>query len=221
MPWWHWNQRHQHYYNIQLNFLSKTLLIFLQLLLQTLLPLNPPQDPGVRSQDKTRHLHIRSRGEIGEVSGMNNLPAINPPFCKWHFYVPCSSQDGLAATTEQTQNISKLCLRAGRIHQESNSRLQILYFITSSGGQMQQFLWWYRWGGISVPVAQRWMETVLLPETDVSQWDTKHSCILLCLAIALNALVIVCSPGLFHFCWLLHFLTFFLSFSKISLQVQL
>ncbi|EOA96588.1 hypothetical protein Anapl_17840 [Anas platyrhynchos] len=49
--------------------LSKTLLIFLQLLLQTLLPLPPPQqDPDVRSQDKTRHLRIRSRGDIGEAS---------------------------------------------------------------------------------------------------------------------------------------------------------
>jgi len=61
--------------------LSKTLLIFLQLLLQTLLPLPPTQqDPDVRSQDKTRHLRIRSRGDVGEASGMNNPPAINPPF---------------------------------------------------------------------------------------------------------------------------------------------
>lgn len=93
MPWWHWDQRHQHQYNIQLNMLSKTLLIFLQLLLQTLLPLIPPQqDPDVRSQDKTRHLRIRSRGDVGEASGMSNPPAINPPFHNWHFCVPPSSQ---------------------------------------------------------------------------------------------------------------------------------
>lgn len=81
MPWWHWDQRHQHQYNIQLNMLSKTLLIFLQLFLQTLLPLIPPQqDPDVGSQDKTRHQRIRSRGDVGEASGMNKPPAINPPF---------------------------------------------------------------------------------------------------------------------------------------------
>lgn len=173
----------------------------------------PPtqQDPDVRSQDKTRHLRIRSRGDVGEASGMNNPPAINPiNLFKTDIFMCHVHHRRISCVTEQTQSISELCLRAGRLHQENDSRLQILHFITPSGGQMQQLMWWYG-GGVPVPLAWRWTETVLLPETDVSQWGTRRSCLLLYLAIALNALVIIRSAGLFHFCWLLHSLAFFLS----------
>lgn len=96
------------------------------------------------------------------------------PFSQLTFLCATFITDGLVAVTEQTQSIFELCLRGGRIHWESNPRLQM----TLSGGQMQQLTWWCR-GGVPVPLAQRWTETVLLSEIDVSQWGTRRSCLLL------------------------------------------
>lgn len=101
-------------------------------------PYPPQQDPDVRSQDKTRHLCIRSRRDVGEASGMNNPPAMNPPFLQLTFSCATFITDGLAAMTAQTHSVSELCLRGGRIHQESISRLQLLCSIALSGGQRQQ-----------------------------------------------------------------------------------
>lgn len=72
------------------------------------------------------------------------------PFLQLTFLCAAFITDGLAAVTKQTQSVSELCLRGGWIHWESNSRLQILCFITLSGGQMQQLTWWHR-GGVPVP----------------------------------------------------------------------
>lgn len=141
-----------------------------------------PYPPTTRSwceitgQDQASAHQVKRRCRRGiryEQSSCNESP-----FSQLTFLCATFITDGLAVVTEQTQSISELCLRGGRIHRESNSRLQILYFITLSGGQMQQLMWWCR-GGAPVPLAQRWTETVLLPETDVSQWGTRHSCLLL------------------------------------------
>lgn len=150
------------------------------------------------------------------------------PFLQMTFLCVTFITDGLAAVTEQTQSVSELCLRGGRIHWESNSRLQILYFIPLSGGQMQH---WCGERGCSCPAgtemnrdstaSRDWCLTVghkaQLPSA--TQF-LLHK--LLYLTIAWNALTTIHSPGLFHFCWLLDFLTsFFLQNKTLSPYVGL
>lgn len=219
MPWWHWDQRHQHQYNIQLNMLSKTLLILLQLLLQTLLPLIPPQqDPDVRSQDKTRHLRIRSRGDVGEASGMNNPPQWTPLFTTDIFV--CHVHHRRIRCRDRTDS-KRIWTVPERWSDPPGKQLQaadlvLCYFEWRPNAAVNVMVQ----RGCSCPtgtemnrdsIASRdWCVTVghkaQLPSA--SQF-LLHK--LLYFTIAWNTLIIICSPGLFHFCWLLDFLTSFFS----------
>lgn len=166
MPWWHWDLRHQHQYNIYLNMLSKTLLIFLQLLLQTLLSLPPHTTrPWCEITGQDQASRIRSRGDIGKASGTNNPPTTHLSItdilmfhahCEW-----ISGCDWIGCIWAVPE--SWLALPGKRL-QRCN-----LCSTTPSGSQTQYLPWWDR-GGSPMAPALRQMETTMLPEIDVLQW---------------------------------------------------